>query len=406
MKITNLILLIVMGLSCFAVAENHRWPCWRGPNHDGKSPDTGLLKEWPEGGPELLWKTDGLGEGFSTISTNGSYIYTTGNVNDELILFAIDMEGEIKWKVSVDKAWKKSHPGSRSTPTIEGNKVYLLSDNGVIACFDATNGEKIWSKDLISYGGKPGGWGYSESVLVYENLAIAKPGGENCIVAFSKESGDVVWKSTGFNAGPEYSSCVPFTFQDIPMIATGTKAGIMCVSPKSGELMWSNDWSSGNTANCPDPVYNDGYVFWANGYGKGGICLRLSVAEGKVSAQEIWTTKDMVCHHGGYIVDNGYIYGNHNDGWSCLELVTGKLMWHEKAVGKGSLCFADGMLYLYGEKDGQVALTTCSPEGLVIKGSFQVQGTGSSWAHPVVINGRLYLRYADNLYCYDVSAKK
>ncbi|MBL7214630.1 MAG: PQQ-like beta-propeller repeat protein [Phycisphaerae bacterium] len=406
MNNTKEYLLIVMMFSFSAFAENHPWPCWRGPNHDGKSPATGLLKKWPEGGPELLWKADVLGKGFSTISASDSLIYTTGDINDELILFAIDMEGNIKWKVPVDKAWNKSHPGSRSTPTIDGNRVYLLSGNGIIACFDALSGEKIWSKDLKSLGGKSGGWGYSESVLLYQDLAIAKAGGENCIIAFKKDSGDIVWKSSGFKADPEYSSCVPFTYQDIPMIATGTKAGIVCVSAKSGKLLWSNDWCAGNTANCPDPVYNDGYIFWANGYGKGGICLKLSVSEGIVSAQEVWTTKDMICHHGGYIIHDGYIYGNHNNGWSCLELKTGKVMWHEKAVGKGSLCFADGMLYLFGEEDGKVALTNCTPDGMEIKGTFQVQGIGTSWAHPVVIGGRLYLRYANNLYCYDISAKK
>ena len=220
MKNAKEFLLIIMIFSCITFAENNQWPCWRGSNHDGKSPNTALLKNWPEGGPELLWKINCLGKGFSTISTNGSYIYTTGDVNDELILFAINMEGDIKWKVPVDKAWKKSYSGSRSTPTIEGNKVYLLSGNGVIASFNATNGERIWSKDLTSYGGKPGGWGYSESVLLYQDLAIAKAGGDNCIIAFKKDSGDIVWKSSGFKAGPEYSSCVPFTYQGVPMIAT------------------------------------------------------------------------------------------------------------------------------------------------------------------------------------------
>ncbi|MHC4496534.1 MAG: hypothetical protein ACYSYM_12015, partial [Planctomycetota bacterium] len=166
-----------------------------------------------------------------------------------------------------------------------------------------------------------------------------------------------------------------------------------------------NDWSAKNVANCPDPVYSDGHVFWANGYGKGGICLKLSSAGSKVSAEEAWTTKDMVCHHGGYIVHEGHIYGNHSGGWSCLNLKTGEVKWTEKAVGKGSLCFADGMLYLFGERGGKAALATCSPEGLVVKGNVTVEGSGPSWAHPVVIGGRLYLRYADNLYCFDVKAK-
>jgi hypothetical protein len=188
------------------------------------------------------------------------------------------------------------------------------------------------------------------------------------------------------------------------MIAAGTKAGIVCVDARNGEMLWANPFSANNTANCPTPVYSDGYVFWANGYGQGGICFELTSGGDRVGAREAWTTKDMVCHHGGYVVHEGYIYGNHGSGWACLDLKTGRKMWEERGVGKGSICFADGMLYLFGERGGQAGLGTCSPQRLEMRGTFTVQGEGPSWAHPVVIGGRLYLRYDDNLYCYDVQA--
>jgi outer membrane protein assembly factor BamB len=396
--------LIICVFPALVPGQSDEWPCWRGPNRDGKSPDTGLLKEWPEGGPALLWRARDIGQGFSTVALSGGLVYTTGDVDGKLILFAFDMNGTPKWKVPVDKAWTKSHPGSRSTPTIDGDRLYVLSGNGVLACFNAKTGDRHWSKEMKSFGGRPGGWGYAESVLIYENLAIVKPGGNNCVIALDKMTGQTVWQSKGFNAGPEYGSCVPFTCEGVPMMATGTKAGIVCLSPKTGRILWSNDFSAGNTANCPDPMYSEGYVFWANGYRKGGICLKLNVSGGTVSAEEAWTTKDMDCHHGGYIIHEGYIYGNHGGGWSCLDLKTGERKWNEKAVGKGSLCFADGMLYLFGERGGKAALATCSPEGLTVKGNVTVEGSGTSWAHPVVIGGRLYLRYADNLYCFDVKA--
>jgi len=389
-----------------AAGQTAEWPCWRGPSRDGKSPDTGLLKEWPKGGPELLWQARGLGNGYSTVAVSSGSVYTTGDVKDKLMLFAFDMNGKPLWNVPVDKAWTKDKPGSRSTPTVNGDRLYILSGNGVLACLDAKTGSQHWAQDLTSFGGQCSTWGYAESVLIYKNLAIIKPGGGNCIMAFDKVSGQMVWQSKGFKAVPEYSSCVPFTYNEIPMLATGTRAGIVCVSPDTGDVLWSNGWSKNNTANIPDPAYADGYVFWANGYNKGGICLKLAASGGQVSAQQVWTTNDMVCHHGGYIVHEGYIYGNHNNGWSCLELKTGKLRWNEKGVGKGSLCFADGMLYLFGESGGKAALATCSPAGLQLKGQVTVQGSGPSWAHPVVIGGRLYLRYADNLYCFDVKAKE
>lgn len=407
MKCFVIMIVFTLGLSTSSVTFGGAdWPCWQGPNRDAKSPDTGLLKEWPSGSPDWLWTTKGLGSGFSTVAVSDGLIYATGDVDDKLMLFAFDMNGKPMWKMPVDKAWTSSSPGSRSTPTVNSGRVYILSGNGVFASFDAKTGKQNWSKDLRSFGGQPGGWGYAESVLIYNDLAIVKPGGDNCIMAFNKTTGETVWQSKGFKAGPEYSSCVAFTHDQVPMIATGTNAGVVGVSAKTGDLLWKNGWSTGNTANCPDPVYADGYVFWANGYGKGGICLKLSTSDSKVSAQEVWTTRDMDCHHGGYIVHEGHIYGNHNGGWSCLELKTGKKKWYEKAVGKGSLCFADGMLYLFGENGGRAALATCSPDGMEIKGQVTVQGSGPSWAHPVVIGGRLYLRYADNLYCFDVKAKK
>jgi outer membrane protein assembly factor BamB len=167
-------------------------------------------------------------------------------------------------------------------------------------------------------------------------------------------------------------------------------------------MLWSNPFSANNTANCPTPAFADGYVFWANGYGQGGICLELQVRGERVAAAPAWTSREMVCHHGGYVIHEGHIYGNHAESWVCLDLRTGQRKWRERGVGKGSLCYADGMLYLFAEDGGHAALATCSPQGLELRGELTVDGEEKSWAHPVVIGGRLYLRYADNLYCFNV----
>jgi outer membrane protein assembly factor BamB len=211
--------------------------------------------------------------------------------------------------------------------------------------------------------------------------------------------------SKGFTAPPNYGSIMPFTFEGVPLLVAGTGGGLVCVDARTGEVQWSNSFCKGNVANCPTPAYADGYVFWSNGYGKGAICMKLKKVGNKVDADVAWTTKDMVCHHGGYIIDNGYIYGNHNAGWTCLELKTGQKKWSEKGVGKGSVTYADGMLYLFGENGGQAGLAAFTPEGMQMKGQLKVAGEGPSWAHPVVIGGRLYLRYDTNLYCFDVKAK-
>jgi outer membrane protein assembly factor BamB len=377
------------------------WPCWLGPNHDGKSPDRGLLKAWPEGGPKLLWKATDIGKGFSGVAVAGGAVYITGRVQDTLVLFAFDLHGKPKWQVDNGPAFTGDNPGARATPTIDGDNVYLLSGVGRLGCFDVRSGKRRWAVEARQFGGQPGGWGYAESPLICGKLLVFKPGGRACIAALDKQTGKPLWASQGLSAGPEYSSCLPLVWQNVPMIVTGTREGIVAVDARSGMLLWQNKFAAGNIANCPTPAAADGYVFWANGYGKGGICLKLGP---RGTASEAWTTHDMDCHHGGYVIHNGYIYGNDGGRWTCLELRTGKKQWSEHGVGKGSLCWADGMLYLFGEGGGQAALATCSPDGLKITGRVKVQGEGPSWAHPVVVGGRLYLRYDTTLYCFDVRA--
>lgn len=375
------------------------WPGFRGPARDGKSPDRGLLKEWPAGGPRLLWKAEGIGKGFSSAAVSGGKVYITGEPGNDLVVFAYDLDGTLQWKQQAGSACKNDPTGARGTPTIDSGKLYLLSGNGRLSCLDAATGEAVWARESREFGGSPGGWGYAESVLVYGDRVVFKPGGQNCLAALDKTSGATVWQSKGYTAGPEYGSCLRFTSGGDAFIVTGTSKGLVCVRASDGRVRWSNGFSADNTANCPTPVFSDGLVFWANGYGKGGICMRLT-AEG--GAEPAWTTHDMDCHHGGYIVEHGYIYGNNGGGWTCLELKSGIKKWQNQGPGKGSLCWADGMLYLFSENSGQAALATCSPDGLVIKGRVKVEGSGPSWAHPVVIGGRLYLRYDSNLYCFDV----
>lgn len=188
------------------------------------------------------------------------------------------------------------------------------------------------------------------------------------------------------------------------MIVAGTGGGIFGVSARDGSLLWQNDFSAGNTVHCPTPAYSDGHVFWANGYGKGGICLKLAASSGGVTARPAWQTRDMDCHHGGYVSQDGRVYGNNGAGWVCLDLKTGAKKWSAQGVGRGSPCYADGMLTLFGENGSQMGLATCSPAGLEMRGTFSVAGSGASWAHPIAIGGRLYVRYNDNLYCYYVKS--
>ena len=223
------------------------------------------------------------------------------------------------------------------------------------------------------------------------------------MVALNKNTGKTVWKSPPFGS-PHYSSPIYVVYKGVPMIITAGRQGLVAFNPKTGKKLWSHAFAVKNIASCPDPAFADGYVFWAVGYGKGCVCLKLSVKGKKVTATEAWTNKNMICHHGGYVILDGYIYGNHSKGWSCLDLKTGEVKWNSDGVGKGSLCYADGMLYLYGEKEGKVGLAAATPKEKEFKmgKTFNVEGKGPSWAHPVVNGGKLYLRYDNNLYCFDV----
>jgi outer membrane protein assembly factor BamB len=396
----TLSVVLILSGSVFA-----QWPTWQGPTRDSKSPDTGLLKEWPADGPKLAWKVDNIGRGFSGVAVNDGIVYITGDLEGTLTLFAFDLSGKPLWKVAHGSGYNKesNFPGSRSTPTIDSGKLYLLSGVGLLGCFDAKTGEQKWTKDLVKdFGGREPNWGFAESVLIYKDWAIVTPGGKNTIVALNKNTGETVWMSKGFDGAAQYGSTIAIEFEGTPIIVAGTHGGIVGVDARTGETLFSNDFCARNTANCPTPAYADGYLFWSNGYGKGSICLKLKKEGDKVGADVAYKTTDMVCHHGGYIIKDGLVYGNHNNGWTCLDLKTGQKKWFDKGVGKGSLCYADGMLYLFSETKGLMGLAAFSPEGMQMKGQFSVAGNGPSWAHPVIINGKMYLRYDSNLYCFDV----
>jgi len=385
--------------------QSANWPGWRGPMRDGKSPDTGLLKKWPEGGPPRLWHSRGIGFGYSSVAVVDGKVYTTGVIGERLVISIFDNEGNRLGQVPHDLAWTQSYPGGRSTPMIDNGCLYLVSGHGLVGCYDLQSMQVRWAVHMKDFGGQPPQWGYTESVLILGELAVITPGGSKCIVALNKSTGRPVWASSGFEAAAQYGSCYAFEFGGVPIIAAGTHGGLVGVDARNGRAIFANPFASGNTASCPTPVAADGFVFWAAGYGKGGVCVKLGGTRDRVMAQQAWTTGDMDCHHGGYIIHEGHIYGNNGSkGWACIELASGRTVWQERGVGKGSVCFADGMLYLFSEKNGRAGLATCSPTGLEMRGEFNVEGEEQSWAHPVVIGGRLYLRYADNLYCFDVRA--
>ena len=383
------------------------WPQWRGPNRDGISTETGLLKQWPDGGPKLLWTAKGIGVGFASVAIADGLIYTAGNKGADMLLTAIGLDGQAKWQVKVGPAYTKDSPGSRGTPTVDGGCVYYEDPNGNVVCLDAKSGKEVWSLNILKeFNGRNITWALSESLLIDGDHLIACPGGEkSAMVALDKKPGKTVWGCKGAGDTPGYATPIAVELGGLRQIITMTSHAAIGVNAKTGDLLWRFEHKTSYDANIPTPIYHDGCVFIDSGYGSGGELLKLNVDGDKCSAEQVWRTKALDSHHGGVLLIDGYLYGSsHKGAWVCLDFKTGKEMYSAPGVGKGSLTCADGMLYTYSE-GGTAGLVKATPEGHSVISQFRVPkgGRGSHWAHPVVCGGRLYLRHADALYAHDIS---
>ena len=384
------------------------WPQWRGPERNGLSKDTGLLKQWPSSGPQQNWAISNLGEGFGSIAIKGERIFVQGTKGDASAVFCLNRaDGKVVWSAALGpKLEEGKGNGPRSTPTIDDDRVYVLTENGDLACLRARDGSPIWRKNILKdFGGSNIRWLISESPLVDGSRLIVTPGGRGAgIVALDKMTGNEVWRSKDLSDHAGYASCIAADVGGVRTIMNFTSSAAVGVRASDGKLMWRQSSPANNTANCATPVFQDNKVFFTSGYGTGGALFGLSSQNGEVSAKELYFTKDIQNHHGGVVVVNGYIYG-FSTALTCIEFATGKRMWVNRSVGKGSLTYADGMLYLLSEQN-VVGLAEANPNAYVEKGRFSIPDQGrNSWAYPVVIGGKLYIRNQGTLTAYDVKAK-
>lgn len=381
------------------------WPGFLGPDRDGHSPDKGLLKQWPESGPSLIWKVENIGSGWSSAAVADGLVYTTGNADGKQMLICLDFNGKEQWRIAQGpQCSHRKYPGARSTPMVDGDRIYVTGGDGLVTCHRTDGGRILWKRNMKSeMGGKVGGWKYAESVLIIDNLAVVTPGGKNVVVALDKVTGREVWKSdVSGTAG--YSSCMTITEDGSTVIVNGSQSGLLVIDAKTGELIYQNKFASPNTANVPTPAYKDGLLFWGVGYGKGSICLKVDHREGKWSFEEAWRNTDLRCHPGNYVVADGCVHGKGKGGLVCVDLKTGRTKWTER-IGGGQVCWADGMLYSFSDSGGRMTLVNPDAQPPRTRGEITVEGTGKSWAHPIVIDGRLLLRYDTNLYCYNVNSQ-
>jgi len=399
---TGVVLFCVLLPSWLAGAE---WPGFLGPNRDGLSPDTDLLKQWPEEGPRLLWKVDNLGPGWSSLAVVDGCVYTTGNADGKQMLICLGLDGQERWRVEQGpECDHRGYPGARSTPTLDGERIYVTGGNGLVTCHAKGDGRILWRRDMkTEMGGKVGGWRYAESVLVLGELAIVTPGGDHAIVALNKQTGETVWQSDA-TARAGYSSCIAISEGGDTAIVNGTQSGLLVVDAKTGKLIHLHEFAVNNTANVPTPAYVDGLLFWGVGYGKGSMCLKVGHGPNGWTFEEAWRNRDLNCHPGNYVVADGKVYGKARGGFACVDLASGETLWRDR-VRAGQASWADGLLYVLADSGGRLSLVDPhANEENRVKGSFSVEGEGRSWSHPVVIDGRMLIRYDTHLYCFDVKA--
>lgn len=382
------------------------WHEWRGPGRADRSSETGLLKQWPEGGPKLLWTAKGCGEGFASVVIGGGMIYTAGNLGENSTVVAFDLKGQQVWTAPCGKAWTNGPGGTRGTPTFDSGRVFYESPLGVVGCFDGKTGTQVWSVDLVNtFGARNITWGLSESVLIDGSNLVCCPGGQSAtMVALDKKTGKTVWVCKGTQDTPGYASPIVVDFKGLRQIITMTGQAAIGVNAKTGELMWRYEHKTSYDANIPTPIFSDGYLFIDSGYGAGGSLLQIDVVGGKASAREVWSTKALDNHHGDVVLVDGCLYGSAMGGaWMCLDFKTGDVKYRDNGIGKGSVTYAEGRLYIMNEGGG-VGLVAASPQGHQLVSRFQIPqgGQGPTWSHPVVCGGRLYLRHGDFLYSYDI----
>ncbi len=388
------------------------WPQWRGQKRDGVNGEKGLLQSWPPGGPALAWKTREAGIGFSSVSVVKGRVFTLGDSQGGPRFRAFDEgSGRTLWISEPIGRGGGGPPGPRSTPAVDGELVYGLGQYGDLACVEAATGKLRWKRSLTKdFGGSVPGWEYSESPLVDGNKVVCTPGGKKgAVVAVDKKSGELLWQSKEFTDEAHHSSIIVATLGGRRQYVQLTPHSVAGLDPEDGSLLWRAP-RHGETAVVPTPVAGDDRVFVTSGYGIGGNLFQVTKSADGFAASQVYANKGLENHHGGVIRIGEYIYGHSEGrGWVCLEMKTGKVVWKNGGVGKGSIACADGHFYLRSEDSsrGTIALIDATPEGYRERGRFdQPDLSGNNtWPHPVVANGRLYIRDQALLLCYDVKAR-
>ena len=394
---------VIIGLMMLSTGFSQEPTSWRGPTRDGIYPESGLLKQWPASGPEMLWSFEELGQGHSSAVVDNGFVYTTGMIDEKGFLFKFDLKGKLVYKKEYGAEFTESFYGTRGTPTIVGDKIYHLSGVGKFSCMDTESGSVIWSKDLFKdFDGKNIQWGMNETPVVDGDVVYVTPGGKKYnIVALDRHSGELIWSSPGKGELSAYCTPLLFVHNGRKMLATHTVSHLVAYDALTGKMLWSQHQPNKWSVHPNTPLYSDGMIFYLSGYGQGGGMLQLSSDGNSVSQK--WTHKKMDSRIGGAVLVDGYVYGSGDSRvWSSYNLKTGEEMYTSKEIGIGVVIYADGLLYCYSQR-GELAMVKPDPSGFKVVSKTKVtMGSEQHWAHPSIYDGVLYLRHGKALIAYKV----
>ena len=410
------LILLYSILLIFVLNSSAQLVQWRGPNRDGHFSETGLLKVWPEGGPQQILEVEKIGKGWSSPIMVGDMIYTTGMIDTLDYLSAIDMQGNIKWQVSYGRSWNKSFPDTRSTPTVEDDRIYVQSGTGRLSCFERETGKEIWAVEVDrDFECEYHIWGNAETPLIVDDKVICTPGGpKTSVVAFDKMTGKLIWQSKSLGGQRAYASAAIYQHNEFRYILAVIGTDLLAVVPETGEIVWSykyhnpEKWDQPGLIWTNTPVFKDDKIFLTMGYNYNAKMLQMAT-DGK-SVSEVFTDTIFDNHHHGVILTDGYLYGsnwtdNKRGKWVCMKWDTGEIMYESEWDTKGSMVMADGLLYCYNEK-GSVGIVNPDPAGFNVISEFKItKGAGPHWAHPFIADGKLLLRHGDVLMVFDIQKK-
>ena len=379
---------------------------WRGPNRDGIYNESGLLKKWPDAGPKLVWHFDELGDGHTSAAVTGSGIFTTGMTDGTGYVYALSSAGKLLWKKEYGKEWAENWNGSRSTPLVVGDKLYVLSSYWKLTCMNTSNGQTIWTADLQKdYGAQNNEWGIAENLLFDGNVIYCTPGGTGAsLVALDRNTGKLIWKSKGNGNKSAYCSPLLIKVQNKKILITMMEKSICGFDVSNGQLLWQFEHINDTGVHPNIPVFINGFLYCTSGYGKGGVMLKL--ADDGNSVSEVWRNKELDSRTGGVVVLNGRIYGSgdRNRKIFCLDWQTGKQIFSTKEMAPATLILNDGLLYVYSES-GKVFLVQPGADRFNILSSFPVPfGADPHWAHLVIKGKKLYVRHGTSMMVYDIAA--